>query len=164
MANEQIDKNEFLDKHLRHRLTLLRTLRKRPRSKYDYKDQGDIYRCVKDSNLIAVRLLMDFLGIKGQYKNKNYSLIPITKFHDNDVRIDKFTGKLLTENDVLINDRRILAGVYVRADKELAHLTTKFNDEFNEEEILIEAATIIESLLKKYLHDILGKTLPEIDE
>ena len=76
MANEQIDKNEFLDKHLRHRLTLLRTLRKRPRSKYDYKDQGDIYRCVKDSNLIAVRLLMDFLGIKGQYKNKNYSLIP----------------------------------------------------------------------------------------
>jgi hypothetical protein len=164
MVNEQIDLNKFLHEHLRHRLTLLRTLRKRPSSVHDYKAQGDIYRCVKDSNLIAVRLLMDFLGIKGQNTNNNYSIIGIKKFHDDDVRIDKFIGRLLTENDILINDRRVLAGVYVRADKELAHLTTLFNDEFNEEKILIEAATIIESLLQKYLYDHLGIPLPEIDE
>ena len=40
--------------HLRHRLTLLRTLRDRTAAGYSFAGQGDIYRCVKDSNLIAV--------------------------------------------------------------------------------------------------------------
>src|SRR5687767_13327896 len=145
------EKLKYRQVHLRHRLTLLRTLRERPSSSVNYHSKGDIYRCIKDSNLIAVRLLMDFIGIKGQKESGNYKLSPITKFHSNDVRIDKFIGKLLSPSDVPTNDQQIIAGVYVRADKELAHLTTDFDDEFNQEEILIKAATIIESLLKKHL-------------
>lgn len=113
------EKLKYRQLHLRHRLTLLRTLRKRPSVNYNYDKQGDIYRCIKDSNLIAVRLLMDFLGIKGQVVNGNYTLTPITRTYENDVRIDKFIGKLLSPNDIPTTDQRILAGVYVRADKDL---------------------------------------------
>jgi hypothetical protein len=47
-----------------------------------------------------------------------------------------------------------LAGVYKRADKELAHFTDedKYNDEFNTDKKLIEAAESIEFLLKKFLY------------
>lgn len=62
------EKLKYRQIHLRHRLTLLRALRDRSSNGYNYDGQGDIYRCVKDSNLIAVRLLMDFLGIKGHFK------------------------------------------------------------------------------------------------
>ncbi|MDX2190056.1 MAG: hypothetical protein SFY32_09345 [Bacteroidota bacterium] len=141
----------------------MRTLRERLRSDYNYNKQGDIYRCVKDSNLMAVRLLMDFLGIKGQINNGHYFLISRSSIHNNDVRIDKFIGRLLLPIDVPLSDAQTIAGVYVRADKELAHLTTIFNDEFNEESKLIEAATIIEGLLKVHLYDYFGESLPEMD-
>jgi isopenicillin N synthase-like dioxygenase len=58
-------KSEYLKKHFRHRMTLLRTLRERKKKNESYQNRGDIYRCVKDSNLIAVRLWLDFMGLKG---------------------------------------------------------------------------------------------------
>jgi hypothetical protein len=163
----QPQKSEFLHEHLGHRLTLLRTLRERNRNGHDYKDQGDIYRCVKDSNLIAVRLILDFLGLKGKFENSKYELTSNSrktnsKYQD-DIMIDQFIGQLISPNEVPASSRRILAGVYLRADKELAHLTSTFNDEFNREDVLIESATIIENLLQKYLYDYLGEHLPKMD-
>ena len=147
--------------HLRHRLTLLRTLRKRVGSGHDFAGQGDIYRCVKDSNLIAVRLLMDFLGLRGERHKGRFRLVASKRKYPNDVKLDQFFGRLLQPSDVPRTARRVLAGVYVRADKELAHLTLVFNKVFNEEKALIEAATVVESLIQKFVYN--GKPLPAID-
>lgn len=119
-------------------------------------ERGDIYRCVKDSNLLAVRLLLDFVGLKGEYRNGRYSLTPSPrktgrKYQD-DVKIDQFIGRLLTPKDVPSESHTLLAGVYRRADKELAHLTLTFNKRFNEETALIDAATAIEELLQTFLY------------
>jgi hypothetical protein len=160
------EQNEFLRKHFRHHLTLLRCLRERKRSGYIYQGQGDIYRCVKDSNLFAVRLWLDFLGLKGELKSGDYKLLENPrkkgpKFAD-DIMIDQFIGRLLTPADVPTSKQRILAGVYKRADKELAHLTITFNNEFNEEEVLIDAATTVEMLLQKFLYK--NEQLPKMDD
>ena len=161
------EREKFLREHLRHRLTLLRTLRERKKRKHNYQGQGDIYRCVKDSNLNAVRLLLDFLGLKGEFDGGDYKLMesprkPGAKFAD-DVKIDQFIGRLLTPSDVPVSSQRILAGVYKRADKELAHLTSTFNEEFNEEDILIAAATAVEDLLQRFLYAHLHEPLPQMD-
>lgn len=158
-------KNRFLREHLRHRLTLLRTLRERTKAGYNFQGQGDMYRCVKDSSLVAVRLLLDFLGLKGEYHKGRFRLVESprrsgTKWQD-DVKVDQFIGRLLTPNDVPRNTRQLLAGVYRRADKELAHLTLKFNKPFNQEKALIDAATAIESLFQQFVYG--GKPLPPID-
>ena len=158
-------KKKFLREHLRHRLTLLRTLRERTRADHNLHEKGDIYRCVKDSNLIAVRLLLDFVGLKGEYRNGRYSLVESPrktgcKWQD-DVKIDQFIGRLLNPNDVPPRSRSLLAGVYRRADKELAHLTLTFNKRFNEENALIEAATAIEELFQKFLYG--AHPLPLVD-
>jgi hypothetical protein len=122
---------------------------------------------VKDSNLNAVRLILDFLGLKGEFDGSDYRLTPSqrkagAKFAD-DVKIDQFIGRLLTPADVPASSQRILAGVYKRADKELAHLTSTFNEEFNEEDVLIEAATAVEDLLQRFLYAPLGEQLPPMD-
>jgi hypothetical protein len=158
-------KRRFKREHLRHRLTLLRTLRKRTQAGYSFQGQGDIYRCVKDSNLVAVRLLLDFLGLKGDYHKGRCRLIESprktgAKWQD-DVKVDQFIGRLLKPSDVPRGARGVLAGVYRRADKELAHLTLKFNKPFNEEKALIEAATAIEDLFREFVYD--GKQIPTID-
>lgn len=161
------EKEEYLEIHLKHRLTLVRTLRFRDDLKYDYSEQGDIYRCVKDSTLIAVRLFMDFLGIKGTFRNGNYSIERIKrrtdeKFSD-DIKLDNFSSNLIDINMIDKDDKKILAGVYVRADKELAHITYLFNEEYNKPEILMKASSIIECLLENHLYKPLGKRLPTID-
>jgi hypothetical protein len=164
----QNEKDKFLREHLRHRLTLLRTLRERKKGGHSYQYQGDIYRCVKDSNLNAVRLILDFLGLKGKFDGSDYELISSQrkqsqKFLDDDVKIDQFIGQLLVPANVPTPLHRVLAGVYKRADKELAHVTSTFNDEFNQEDVLIEAATAVEDLLQKFLYAPLGEQLPEMD-
>jgi len=163
----QMERDKFLREHLRHRLTLLRTLRERKRCGHNYQDQGDIYRCVKDSNLNAVRLILDFLGLKGEFDGSDYMLTSSprklgVKFAD-DIKIDQFIGRLLMPADVPASSQRVLAGVYKRADKELAHLTSTFNEEFNKEDVLIEAATAVEDLLQRFLYAPLGEQLPQMD-
>jgi hypothetical protein len=161
------EKKDYLRCHLRHRLTLLRTLRERKRAGYAYPEQGDIYRCVKDSNLMAVRLLLDFLGLSAHLTDSTPQLRCAPrktgpKYAD-DVKIDQFIGHLLSPADVPDEHRRTLAGVYLRADKELAHLTTRFNDEFNREDSLIEAATAVEQLLERHLYAPSGESVPTMD-
>jgi hypothetical protein len=159
------EKEKFLREHLRHRLTLLRTLRERTKIAYNFQGQGDIARCVKDSNLMAVRLLLDFLGLKGHFNGSDFVLKrnPRNPKFPDDVKIDQFIGKLLKVDDVPASKRKVLAGVYMRADKELAHLTLTFNKEFNEPARLIEAVTAVEELLKKFLYEPLREPLPEMD-
>jgi hypothetical protein len=161
------EKQEFLRKHFRHRLTLLRTLRERKKLGYNYQGQGDIYRCVKDSNLIAVRLWLDFLGLKGEYNRGAYRLVKnrrrAARRATDDVIIEQFIGRGLEVREVPVPQQRILAGVYKRADKELAHLTRMFNNEFNEEDVLIEAATAVEDLLRRLLYEPSREQLPEMD-
>jgi hypothetical protein len=162
------EKQTFLMTHLRHRLTLLRTLRERKRTGESYQGRGDIYRCVKDSNLIAVRLLLDFMGLKGVRRPTGFTLEPIPRRtagkYAADVKIDQFIGHLLTPRDVPVASHDVLAAVYCRADKELAHLTTTSDDAYNTEDKLIEAATAVESLLEQHLFRPLGVDLPEMDE
>ncbi len=158
-------KRRFLREHLRHRLTLLRTLRARTKAGYNFQGQGDIYRCVKDSNLGGVRLLLDFLGLKGVYHKGRFRLVQSSRRNgpkwQDDVKIDQFIGRLLTPHDVPKNSRRLLAVVYRRADKELAHLTLKFNKPFNEEKALIDSATALERLFQQFVY--VGKPLPAMD-
>ena len=94
------EKDEYLRVHLRHRLTLLRTLRKRKKAGYDYSQQGDIYRCVKDSNLIALRLLLDFLGLKATATGSAVTLSCNPRRFAADVKVDQFINRLLTPGDV----------------------------------------------------------------
>src|SRR4029077_18881477 len=96
----QTERDKFLREHLRHRLTLLRTLREGKRRGHNYQGQGDIYRCVKDSNLNAVRLMLDFLGLKGEFGGSDYRLVPSPRKFADDVKIDQFIGRLLTPADV----------------------------------------------------------------
>ena len=58
---------------------------------------------------------------------------------------------------------RLLAGVYKRANKELAHLTATFNDEFNEDDVVDEAAKLVEQMLNAYLYTVVGEKMPKID-
>jgi hypothetical protein len=111
---------------------------------------------------------LDFLGLKGEQDGTDYKLVARqrrsgAKFQD-DVMIDQFIGRLLTPADVPKSSQRILAGVYKRADKELAHLTSTFNEEFNQVDALIAAATATEDLLKRLLYDPIGEPLPEMDD
>ena len=165
-ALSEAQKTEFLDKHFRHRLTILRTLSKRVENGEIRNDDGSVYRCIKDCNLIAVRLLLDFLGLRGAMHGNDFILETNhnKKNKNDDVKINDFPPcKLLEVNDVPINSQRILAGVYKRADKELAHLTKTYNEEFNDETILIEAAKIIVDLIDKFLYQPLGKSIPDLD-
>ena len=118
---------------------------------------------MKDSNLIAVRLLLDFLGLKGEFDGSDYKLIKDGAKFQHDVKIDQFLGRLLVPADVPTASQRTLAGVYKRADKELAHLTSTFNDEFSQEDALIAAATAVEDLLWKFLYASLHEQLPQMD-
>jgi hypothetical protein len=56
-----------------------------------------------------------------------------------------------------------LAGVYKRADKELAHLTGTFNDDFNKDEVVDEAAQLVEKMLNTHLYTVVNEQMPEID-
>jgi hypothetical protein len=162
------EKREFLRKHLRHRLTLLRTLRQRKRSGESYQGRGDIYRCVKDANLMAVRLFLDFMGLRGVRDSTGLRLEPNprkkgAKYQD-DVKIDQFIGQLLVPGDIPKRFHQTLAGVYCRGDKELAHLTMVYSGRFNTESALIRAAGAVETVLSKRLFCPLNEPFPEMDK
>ena len=53
--------------------------------------------------------------------------------------------------------------MYKRADKELAHLTATFNDEFNDDEAIDKASRLVARLLDEQLYARLNESMPEID-
>ena len=52
--------------------------------------------------------------------------------------------------------------MYKRGDKELAHLTGTFNEEFNKDEVVDDAAQLIEKMLNTYLYTVVREKMPEI--
>lgn len=152
------EKNDFLEKHIRHRLTLLLTFKKRA-GEDNFEQQNDLYCCAKDSSLIAIRMFLNFLGLKDDKKSGDPILIPF-KGQDKDVQLSQFVGKLISPESIPEEDGKLLAGVYRRGDKELAHLTLIYNDEFNEPANLIKATTLIENLLKTHLYGPLKLDFP----
>lgn len=157
----QDQKQDFFKFHLPHRLTLLLCLKERKQEFIDPKKaNGDIYRCVKDSSLIAIRLFMDFLGLRGDFNGTSYILNENPRKKENDIKLDQFVDELVKPSNVSPNMKELLAAVYVRADKELAHLTYIFNEEYNQENVLIEAACAVEELIKQFLYAPLNEPWP----
>lgn len=108
---------------------------------------------------------MDFLGLKGKEDRQGkYSLMcspladkiakqnPIDKKFENDISLYHFTNRFISPNDLDNKTNSFLAAVYARGDKELAHMTSTFDDDHNTEETLIKASSIVEELIKEHLY------------
>ena len=63
---------------------------------------------------------------------------------------------------IKIDDQRLLAGIYCRADKELAPLTTHDEATFNASNALIDGINLVESLLRLNLYVKVGRQLPPV--
>ncbi len=149
------EKEEYFEKHFPHRLTLLRTFPNRHGRIWT--GEGDLYCCAKDSCLFAIRLWIDFFGLK----SSDGSILIENKGRGDDVKIEAFVGKLIDVHDPLVVTHAILLSrIYKRGDKEIAHMTATFDDEYNTEEKLIRAADVIVKILKKHLYDPCGRSLP----
>jgi hypothetical protein len=159
----------FRKAHLPHRLTLLRTFRDRVKEKQQRKGiwqgEGDIYRCLKDSALISIRLFLEAMGLQGccDTAKNSYLLTMREGRRADDVWIDQLGGMLVDPGDhdlISDQDHRILAGIYCRASKELAHLTVADEGEFNTEEALIRGVDSVERLLRTHLYEKVGWEWP----
>ena len=82
-----------------------------------------------------------------------------------DILVDQIGGKFPDPSSWALTPKqaRLLAGVYKRADKELAHLTGTFNDEFNEDDAVDQAAQLVVDLLERHLYTVVKEELPRID-
>lgn len=167
-------RNQFLTNHLAHRLILLRTFRERQKwfkEEYDNKrHHGDLLRCAKDSALISIRLLTEAIGLKTWRDKTSNKFELIDCYHSaykapkpgsDDVRIEMLltdhTTDLVTRNDLTKAQIKLLTGILKRADKELAHLTTTYNDKFNTAKKIVEAIDLVEQLFQKHLYGKIGK-------
>ncbi len=110
------------------------------------------------------------MGLKGQFDRNRQDFILIEneklrnhRNHD-DILIDQLGGILPDPSSWLLTaeQARLLAGVYKRGDKELAHLTGTFNEEFNKDEVVDDAAQLIEKMLNTYLYTVVREKMPEI--
>jgi hypothetical protein len=168
----EAQKDDFFERHLRHRLTLLRAFQYRCKQEENsvpegerWRGRGDIYRCLKDSALISMRLLLEAMGLQGSCDNGTYKLEQAKQSRfDDDVRIDQLGGEesLAILSSIDTTDRCLLAGIYCRAHKELAHLTLTYDDKFNTQEVMLEGAGLVEGLIRKHLYEKVGKEFPPI--
>src|SRR5439155_2373631 len=126
----------------------------------DWNSRGDLFRCAKDSALISIRLFLTAMGLRGHFDHsrKDFVLVEDAKLrncrgHD-DILIDQLGGQLPDPSSWSLNadEARLLAGMYKRANKELAHLTATFNDEFNSDEAIDRASQLVERLLHEHLY------------
>lgn len=157
-------KNEMFDAHLPHRLTLLRSFVYRKKASTAWAGEGDIYRCLKDSALISIRMLLNAMGLKGVFlRPTGPYLLQRYQFREkDDVGIDQLGGKLVDPTSLTPKEHRLLAGLYCRADKELAHVTTTYNKEFNTQAAIIRGTILVTKLIKKHLYDEVYRPLPPL--
>jgi hypothetical protein len=128
-------------------------------------------RCTKDSALIAIRLLANAMGLKVQTQNGKAELVDYTKWvkkaKKDDVLIDQLGGVLVQLNDPelsKLSDQKLLLGLLMRADKELAHLTTTFDPVHNTEQNMLQAIGLVEKLINSHLYKRVGRSLPMVDK
>jgi hypothetical protein len=159
----KMQQEEFFEKHLQHRLTLLRAFRER-KSWAEGAGLGDIYRCLKDSALISIRLLLEAMGLCACYdKDTGRPTLKIrTRREPDDVDIEQLGGGPVDPVSIPADDRTILAGIYFRANKELAHLTLTYDEEFNTPGVLLRGIDLVEELLRTHLYEKIGRQLPEL--
>ena len=111
------------------------------------------------------------MGLKGDFNQtrKDFILIENTTLRncrsDDDILIDQLGGELPDPGSwsLSADEARLLAGVYKRADKELAHLTATFNDAFNDDEAVDRASRLVERLLNEQLYTHVNERMPDID-
>jgi hypothetical protein len=151
------EKEDFRERHLPHRLTLLRTFRDRD---INQKGMGNVHRCLKDAALISIRLFLEAMGLNGRYDPTTDSYVLEERARErrkpDDVWIDQLGGELVNPASIPADDARVLAGIYWRASKELAHLTHTDLGEFNTPEALKHGTDLIEELIQKHLYDQVG--------
>lgn len=168
-------KRVFLDSHIPHRLTLLRTFRERQKWFEDHMTPdpnchpGDLLRCSKDSALITIRMFAEFLGLKvhkdGSGCDRSCKKSRCTKkwtkesaSDNDDIDLswffdDQEEHRLLWANVEPESDRQILRAVIQRANKELAHLTSIYDYDANTAKAIIRSITLVERLVKENLFD-----------
>ena len=111
------------------------------------------------------------MGLKGHFDKtcNDFVLIENAKLRtsrsDDDILIDQLGGELPNPASwsLSTDEARLLGAVYKRADKELAHLTTTFNDEFNTDDNIDKASRLVERLLNEYLYTRVNEKMPAID-
>jgi hypothetical protein len=69
-------KNEFFERHFRHRITLLETFRERfgnpdAPGALDWRTCGDLYRCAMDISMAMVRYFCEEMGIKNSHRGSD---------------------------------------------------------------------------------------------
>jgi hypothetical protein len=161
----------YRQRHFRHRLTLLRCFASRRANNFDWNSKGDLFRCAKDSALISIRLFLNSMGLRGDFDSarKDFVLKKDDKLRRNrrgdDILIDQLGGRLPDPRSWSLSaeEARLLAGVYKRANKELAHLTETFNEEFNKEEAIDRASRLVERLLNECLYSRVNERMPDMD-
>lgn len=160
------EKEEFFDRHLPHRLTLLRAFRDRESWGGNWQGKGDIFRCLEESALISIRLFIEALGLEGKMDGPTYTIKRRETWHVDDVWIEDLGGTPLSEDDLKnmpTGDRAVLGALWCWANKELAHLTSEFATQNHDKHGTIRRGIdVIEELLCAKLYAEVGRRLPPI--
>jgi hypothetical protein len=160
------EKDAFFERHLPHRLTLLRAFRDREDWGGDWRGRGDIFRCLEESALISIRLFIEALGLQGVVTGSTYLIKRRETWQVDDVWIEDLGGKPLTDDDLKnmpVEDRAVLGALWCWANKELAHLTSEFATQNHDKHNTIRRGIdVIEKLLCAKLYAEVGKQLPPI--
>ena len=108
------------------------------------------------------------MGLKGYFDPRSTEILfwdenaKLRNCRDyDDILIDQLGGTLPNPSSWSLSPKqaRLLAGVYKRANKELAHLTATFN----EDDVVDEAAKLVEQMLNAHLYTVVGEKMPKID-
>jgi hypothetical protein len=160
------EKDDFFEKHLPHRLTLLRAFRYRESWGGDWQGKGDIFRCLEESALMSIRLFIEALGIQGMKDGSSCTVAPRQCWQADDVWIEDLGGDRVTANDICkmpAIERETLGALWFLANKELAHLTSEFASLHQDKHVMIRGGIeIVESLLTTKLYAKVGRPFPDI--
>lgn len=157
---------------------MLRTFKKRQqwfenKMRNDRK-HGDLARCAKDSALISIRLLCGAMALRALpipnnpaefsvYDHREKRVQDEKNRRKDDIWINDLGGDLPESDDLTDHEKTLLVRVLRRADKELAHLTETFDDDFNTARCIIGAIDLVERLLGTHLYAKLQRPMPPQD-
>lgn len=157
MELTEAQKKAFLYHHIPHRLCLLTTFRDRQPWFKERKENPDcdLLRVSKDSALVSIRMFAEFLGLKEVKRNDK---------RNDDVSVDMLGGTWTHMEDLPSEEQVVMKGLLLRANKELAHLTSDYtgHDEFNTARALVDGINIVERLLREHLYEPLKAPFPDL--
>ena len=123
------EQQDYRQRHFRHRLTLLPCFSQRRRAGFDWNTKGDLFRCAKRPHFHSPFFIA--MGLKGYFDPRSTEILfwdenaKLRNCRDyDDILIDQLGGTLPNPSSWSLSPKqaRLLAGVYKRANKELAHL------------------------------------------